>query len=187
MTEQLAPDIAARYRRLAEEFTRRVEQVPAGRWDDPSPCEGWTARDVLGHMLQNFVAIPSWGGVTVTLEGSVDDDPLAAWAEAREALQQILDDPARSSADYEGLFGRTSVAETIDVFGGLDLLIHGWDIARATGQDETLPADEVRRVHADAVALGPNLRSEGVCGPLVPVPPDAPEQDRLLGLLGRRP
>lgn len=70
---------------------------------------------------------------------------------------------------------------------GLDLLVHGWDIARATGQDETLPAQEVHRVYGDALSLGDNLRLDGVCGPAVEVPDDASEQDRLLGLLGRTP
>ncbi len=69
----------------------------------------------------------------------------------------------------------------------MDLLVHGWDIARATGQDETLPAHEVTRVYADAVSLGDNLRSEGVCGPAVEVPDDASDQDRLLALMGRTP
>ena len=62
--------------------------------------------------------------------------------------------------------------------------MHGWDIARATGQDETLPADEVRRVYADASNLAGNLRMGGVCGPEVPVPADASEQDRLSGPAG---
>ncbi|MHC3366308.1 maleylpyruvate isomerase N-terminal domain-containing protein [Rhodococcus aetherivorans] len=49
MTETLAP--ARHYRELAAKFTTRVEAVPADRWDAPSPCEGWTARDVLRHVV----------------------------------------------------------------------------------------------------------------------------------------
>lgn len=102
-------------------------------------------------------------------------------------MQDLLEDPTRAGVEYEGFFGRTSMQQTVDQFGGFDLLVHGWDIARATGQDETLPADEVSRVHAMAQELGDNLYQDGVCGPSVPVPDDAPEQDRLLGLLGRTP
>ncbi len=75
----------------------------------------------------------------------------------------------------------------MDRFLGIDLLVHGWDIARATGQDETLPDAEVARVYADVVELGDSLRAEGVCGPAVEVPADAPAQDRLLAFLGRTP
>ncbi|GAA3731678.1 AraC-like DNA-binding protein [Spinactinospora alkalitolerans] len=60
-------------------------------------------------------------------------------------------------------------------------------IARATGQDEALPAHEVHRVHTEALALGDNLRMDGICGPAVGVAEDAPEQERLLAFLGRTP
>jgi len=180
-------EISDRYRRLSEEFTRRVDAVPADRWDNPSPCEEWNARQVLQHVIDSHVNMPKYGGVVVTLTRSVDDDPRAAWLEARESMQDLLEDPARAGAEYDGMFGRTSVQQTVDGFLGFDLLVHGWDIARATGQDETLPPDEVRRVYADASKLAGNLRRGGVCGPEVAVPADASEQDRLLGLLGRTP
>jgi len=179
--------ISDRYRRLSTEFTRRVDAVPDGRWDSPSPCEDWNARQVLQHVIDSHVNMPKYGGVVVTLTKSVDDDPRDAWLEARETMQELLDDPARAGAEYDGMFGRTSVQKTVDGFLGFDLLVHGWDIARATGQDETLPADEVQRVYADAGRLAGNLRMGGVCGPEVSVPADAGEQDRLLGLLGRTP
>lgn len=70
---------------------------------------------------------------------------------------------------------------------GLALVIHGWDIARATGLDETLPADEIARVREDAVGLGDNLHIDWVCGPPVEVADDASAQNKLLALLGRRP
>jgi uncharacterized protein (TIGR03086 family) len=85
------------------------------------------------------------------------------------------------------MFGRTSVEQTVDKFLGLDLLIHGWDIARATGQDEKMPEEEVSHVAEFVESLGDNLRMGGVCGPAVPVPDDASAQDKLLASLGRRP
>lgn len=179
--------ISDRYRFLASEVTRRVAAVPPDRWDNPSPCDGWTARDVLQHLIDSHRNMPAYAGLTVELTRSVDDDPVAAWAEARDAMQKLLEDPARAGAEYDGYFGRTTVQQTVDGYLGFDLLIHGWDIARATGQDETLPAAEVERVYRDAQALGDNLRQAGVCGPPVDVPDDAPLQDRLLAFLGRTP
>lgn len=179
--------ISDRYRFLASELTRRVGAVPSERWDNPSPCDGWTARDVLQHLIDSHRDMPGHAGVTVELTRSVDDDPVAAWAEARDTMQKLLEDPARAEAEYDGYFGRMNVQRTVDGFLGFDLLIHGWDIARATGQDETLPAAEVERVYEEAQQLGDNLRLEGVCGPPVDVPDDAPLQDRLLAFLGRTP
>lgn len=180
-------EYSERYRDLSTEFTRRVHAVPADRWDSPSPCAGWTTRDVLRHVIGVHGDMPGYVGLSLELTGSVDEDPQHAWDEAREAMQQLLDDPTRAKLEFDGYFGRTSLERTVDNFLCFDLLVHGWDIARASGQDETLPAAEVHRVYTAAVTLGDNLRTEGVCGPEVPVPEDAPEQDRLLGLLGRTP
>jgi len=179
--------IAQRYRALSRELTRRVDAVPADGWDVRSPCPDWTARDVLRHILDSHRDMPGHAGEPLVLQKSVDDDPHAAWVEGRDAMQALLDDPERAGREYDGMFGRTSVEKTVDKFLGLDLLIHGWDIARATGQDEHLPEEEVRRVHADALTLADSLRMGGVCGPEVEVPADAPEQDKLLALLGRTP
>lgn len=179
--------ISERYHDIAAEFTRRVEAVPAGRWDDPSPCEGWSARDVLRHMLDNHRNMPGYVGLTLEVTASVDDDPRAAWAEARDRMQALLDDPDRAGLEYEGMLGRTTLQDTVDRFLGTDLLVHGWDIARATGQAEKLPTAEVHRVYTDTLPMAEMLRTPGVCGPAVSVPDDAPEQDRLLGLFGRQP
>ncbi|MUL41696.1 TIGR03086 family protein [Streptomonospora sp. PA3] len=179
--------IAERYRKLAAEFTRRVEGVPADGWESPTPCAGWTARDLLRHMIDNHTNAAGHVGIELELSESVEDAPVAAWHEARTALEKVLDDPSQAGKEYDGYFGRTSLAATVNDFLGFDLLVHSWDLARATGQDETLPADELDRVFEMARGLGDNLRMEGVCGPEVGVPETASEQDRLLAFLGRRP
>lgn len=179
--------ITDRYRSLAAEFSRRVEAVPADRWENPSPCAGWTARDLLRHLIESHRNMPGFAGITVEFTRSVDDDPVGAWHEARVTMQALLDDPAIAEREYDGYFGRTTLQQTIDKFLGFDLLVHGWDLARATGQDETLPPAEVERVYADAQQLGDTLRRSGACGPPVTIPDAAPLQDRLLAYLGRTP
>lgn len=178
---------AERYRRLSAEFTRRVRAVPDDRWESPSPCTEWSARDLVRHVVETQASSPSYAGVTVVLERSVDDDPSAAWDEARDAMQALLDDPATAEKSYEGMFGTTTLEQTVDTFVGLDLVVHAWDLARATGQDEAMPPADVHEVYERVRDLGETFRSNGVCGPEVEVPADAPEQDRLLGLLGRTP
>jgi uncharacterized protein (TIGR03086 family) len=179
--------IADRYRRRADELTRRVEAVPPDRWDDPSPCAGWTARDVLRHIVESQQRVATNAGDTLSLARSVDDDPVAAWSEARAQMEALLDDADRAGREYDGLGGKTTIAKTVDTFIGFDLVIHGWDIARATGIDETIPPIDIAEASEFASSLGDNLHTEGVCGPEVPVPDDASDQDKLLGLLGRRP
>lgn len=180
-------DVAARYRKLATAFTDRVAGVPPERWADPSPCEGWTALDVVRHVVDTEASFLSRVDRQLDEVPSVDDDPLAAWTTVRDVVQGALDDPAVAATSYESHFGPTTFEATVDRFYNMDLVIHGWDLARATGQDERIDPEELRRVAVDAEALGDSLRMPGVCGPAIEVPADADEQSRVLGFLGRQP
>ena len=82
---------------------------------------------------------------------------------------------------------RLSFAQTVDTICTPDVLIHTWDLARATGLDETLDADEVHRFADGIEPMDEILRTSGHYGPRTPVPDDADEQTWLLAFLGRRP
>ena len=180
-------DIADRYDRLAADFAATVDAVPADRWTSPSPCEGWTARDVVAHIIDNHRLFEEFVGRSLDDVPPVEDDPGAAFAAARAVVSRHLHDPDAAGASFEGqVFGHMTFAGAIDRFLASDLVIHRWDLARAAGLDVTLPADEVARVRADAEGFGDTLRSPGAFGPEVPAPEGADEQTRLLAFLGRR-
>jgi uncharacterized protein (TIGR03086 family) len=180
-------EVADRYRTLAEGFTARVDAVPEDRWGDQAPCEGWTARDVVRHVVETQGMFLGFVGRKVEGGPSFDEDPAGAWATARDAVQAALDDPEVAEAGFEGHFGPTTLATSVDRFACPDLLLHGWDLARATGGDEQLDPDECGRVHAIYQGLGDSVRSNGVFGPELPAPPDADPQTRLLAFTGRQP
>lgn len=179
-------DVADRYRRNAARFTAVVDDVPDTGWDTGSPCEGWTARQVLEHVVEGEHGFLARFDLAPELTG---DDPAQHWPSVRDAVQAALDDPATAATEYDGFFGRTTLQETVDDFLSADLVVHSWDIARATGlqQHEELPADEVQRVGERLRRLGDAIRGPGVFGPEVEVPADASEQDRFLGFIGRHP
>lgn len=179
-------EIADRYRRLADRFTDVVDDVPDDAWSAPSPCEGWTARQVLEHVVESqhgFLA-----RFELAPELSVDD-PTSRWPPVRDAMLAALDDPATAGTEYDGMFGRTTLAETVDGFMSADLVVHAWDIARAAGleEHEAMPPEEVERLDAQLRGMGDAIRSPGAFGPEVPVPEDAPHQHRFLGYIGREP
>lgn len=180
-------EIADRYRRLAESFTGKVAAVPRDRWSAPSPCAGWTARDVVRHVVETESMFLGFVERSAGEVPSVDDDPVAAWSTVRDVVQAGLDDPELAAAGFQGFAGPTTFEAATDQFLCMDLLVHGWDLARAAGLDERLDPDEVRRVRADSEAFGDMLRSDGVCGPEVQLTGAASEQDRLLAYLGRQP
>ncbi len=179
-------ETAERYRRLATRFTALVESVPPDQWEAPSPCQGWTARDLVAHLVEGHGIFLGLVDRELGPIPPVDDDPLGAWTAARDVVQADLDDPGKASAAFEGELGPSTFEQAIGRFLCTDLVVHSWDLARATGQDERLDPDDVRRVSADMRSVGDALRGSGAFGPAVEPPAGADEQAALLAFLGRR-
>lgn len=171
-------------------MTHRVEAVPADRWDESSPCEGWTARDVLRHIIDTESEMVARVDVQVAPGPSVDDDPIAAWRHTRDEIQGFLDDPAIAGREYDGMGGRDIMANPFASYYAVDLVVHGWDIARATGTDETIDADDLavvwRFIDGMSEEMKPMLRAPQVFGPELDPPDGADDQTKLLAFLGRR-
>jgi uncharacterized protein (TIGR03086 family) len=179
--------VADRYARLAEAFTTKIAAVAPEHWSNASPCAEWTARDIVGHVVDTHGMFLGFVGQELGAIPTAADDPAGAFAGARAAVQANLDDPARAMAEYDGFFGLTTFETAVDGFLCFDLVVHGWDLARATGLDERIEPDEVARVRERAAGFGDMLRTQGVCGPEVEVAADADDQTKLLAFLGRRP
>ncbi len=179
---------AERWHRVAGRFTDRVAKVPDDAWERPAPCAGWVARDVVRHMVEWMPAFMSNGGVTLPIGPSVDDDPLAAWTMLSDGVQAILDDPAASAAEFDTPpVGKQTVEQAIGQFLLGDVLIHTWDLARATGLDETLDEAIVSEMLVGMLPYDEMLRQSGHYGPRVDVPDDADDQTKLLAFTGRTP
>jgi uncharacterized protein (TIGR03086 family) len=182
-------EISERYRRVAEGMTRRVVAVPEPAWENPSPCAGWDARDVIRHMVEwipEFLA--SGAGLELPTGPSVDDDPAAAWQCLSDGIQTVLDDPQTAATRFSHpRAGNHSVEDAIAMFFLGDVLIHTWDVARATGGDEVLDAEEVHRMLSGVEPYDEMLRASGQYGERVTVPDDADEQARLIAFMGRQP
>ncbi len=177
-------ETAERYRRVAAAFTERVEQVPTEAWGQPTPCEGWVARDVIRHIVDTTAFFLGDKAAEVP---SVDDDPAGAWRAARDQIQTALDDPSVAGMEVESPMGRSTFEELVGRFGVADVLIHTWDLARATGLDETLDPAEVSRLFAMMQPMDEMMRQGGAFGPKVDVPDDADEQTKLIAFTGRTP
>jgi hypothetical protein len=96
-------------------------------------------------------------------------------------------DPTRRDLVARLTDGDATVAEVIDRFYTSDVFLRTWDLARATGQDETLDPEACAGMLAGMQPLEELIRSSGQYGPAVPVPDDAAAQTRLLGFIGSSP
>ncbi|GLZ28294.1 hypothetical protein Lesp02_04840 [Lentzea sp. NBRC 105346] len=186
--------IVERYRRRADAFERKVAAVRPDQWGDPSPCAKWTARDVVDHIVMMHGAMLRPVGRSLS---PAPDEPLAAYRSARADVEAVLDSEL-AGQECETPSGPMTFLEHVDRVVSDDLVLHGWDLARATGQDETIDPRDLERMWASMSAIPDELmekfRTPGafgpdveVFGPEVKVPEDAPLQDRLLGLIGRDP
>lgn len=179
---------AERFRRVAGRFTDRARAVPPEAWDNSAPCDGWVARDVVRHMVEWMSSFLASVGVNLPPGPSVDDDPVGAWTHLADSLQALLDDPttAQQEITHEHL-GTVTVEHAIGMIMFGDIVIHTWDLARATGLDESLDPAIVSEMLAGMQPMDEMLRTSGQYGPKVTVPENADELTKLIAFTGRKP
>jgi uncharacterized protein (TIGR03086 family) len=177
--------VADRFERLSARFNEVIRGVSPERWQAASPCAGWSALDVVRHVAATEREFLGRFEITTAASEDVIEDWLAVCA----IMQSTLNDPEIADRGYDGYFGPTTIAKTVDMFYALDLLVHAWDLARATGQPELegLDAAAVAHVRRAFEPLGEIVRSPNVFGPAVELPSDASDQDRFLAWTGRHP
>jgi uncharacterized protein (TIGR03086 family) len=180
--------VADRYRKVVDQFLDRVRAVPAGAWDNPTPCEGWVARDIVRHLTEWLPAFffGTWG-IEPAVGPSVDADPAGAWQVVDDAIRAALDDAEIAGRVHETPMGPSTFAQALDMICTADILIHTWDLARSTGLDETLDTVEVHRMLQGIEPMDEPMRQSGQYGPRVEVADDADEQSQLLAFMGRHP
>lgn len=171
--------------------TAAVYGVSEDAWDDWSPCDDWTVRDVLNHLVsESLWSEPLTKGRTVEEVGDehdgdlLGDDPLTAWDNA--------------SKTASGSFARENVTEnTVHVSWGdisglqylqqmtLDLVIHGWDVLVGSGQDDEIPEELVSTAMEIAKPLIESGQTGGVFKGPIEVDEEEDDQTKLLALVGR--
>jgi uncharacterized protein (TIGR03086 family) len=180
----LPEDPADRHAAVAGHFGRLV--AGTRDWSAPSPVDGWTARDVVDHLVGWFPSFLAAGGVELPSAPSVADDPEAAWHHHAAAVQEVIEERGEESFTHPRA-GTHRFADAVDMFYTSDVFMHSWDLARAGGLDPALDEDFAATMLEGMRPIEQLLRDSGQYGPAVPVPEDAPVVDRLMGFVGRDP
>lgn len=175
---------AERHAAVAGDFGRLV--TGARDWSAPAPVTGWTARDVVGHLVGWFPDFLAAGGITLAPGPTVEDDPVAAWQHQVDGVQAVIAERGEESFTHP-YAGTHRLADAIDRFYTADVFMHSWDLARATGQDITLDEDFAAALLGGMRQMEDVLRGSGQYGPPVPVAAEAPVVDQLVGFIGRDP
>lgn len=168
-----------------------VDRISDDQLELTTPCDGWSVRELLNHVVSgNEWAAELAAGSTIAdvgdrLDGDVlGTDPSGAYrASAQRAAAAFnasgaMDAPCAVS--YGPAPGSAYCGHRI-----LDVAIHGWDLATATGQDATIDPELVDAIAAIVAPQIDLLSGSGVFGTTVGVGAGADAQTRLLALLGR--
>ncbi len=170
------------YLDAADRFSATVDSTTD--WSATSPCEGWTAADVVDHVVDTERQFLEGHGA------ELGDRPAGAppevWREHLAAVRPIASDEAFRAREYDGFFGRTTIGATLDAFYGFDLVVHGWDLGSANGRATTFTDADMDAMEQAFVGFGDHAYDDGVFRQPLEVADDAPRQERLLARMGRR-
>jgi uncharacterized protein (TIGR03086 family) len=179
------------YVRAMGSTLRTIESVPQDRWHASTPCTEWDASQVANHIIgENLWAAELMQGKTIEQVGTALDgdltgnDPAAAYRRSVEAAQHAVEAPNAMEATCHLSFGDYSGAEYAKQLF-LDTLVHGWDIAKGTGQDTRLDPDLVDACLPLAREMMQMFRGAGVFGEDLTASAGSDPQSQLLALVGR--
>ena len=180
---------AQEFREIGGHFRDVADGVRPDQWDGPSPVAEWTARDVVRHLVEWFPPFLSSGaGIDLPPGPSVDDDPAGSWRSLYDAVLALLEDPASEQKVLSNPhIGEVPLPQAVSQFFTGDVFMHTWDLARATGQDDTMDPARCVAMLAGMEAYEDAMRGSGQYGPRVEVPDDADPQTKVLGFVGRDP
>jgi uncharacterized protein (TIGR03086 family) len=164
--------------------------VRADQWDDPTPCAKWTVRDLANHLVGGgtmFAA--SFRGEAVEMDESampdlLGDDAAGAWDRVVADFAAAVSAPGAMDREVVLPFATLPAQAALDI-AQFDLLVHAWDLARATGQSFDPPDDVVAAGRQVAEAIVDGIRDGDTFTDAVDAPPGASPMDQLAAYCGR--
>lgn len=177
-------DVLDRYRALADDYTSRVDAVPASAWGNQSPCTEWKTKDVVEHVTG--VARMFLGLLDGSTPPAGSGDPVADWKAARSDVEAALSDPEKASKVVQSPMGPMPYEVLVGRLQTVDMLVHTWDLSRAAGLDDTINADAAGHALQGLTPLDGMIRGAGMFAAKIEPPDGADIQTQLLCFLGRQ-
>ncbi|WP_436493649.1 TIGR03086 family metal-binding protein [Actinokineospora sp. HUAS TT18] len=179
-------DIRELDRRVRELIGGLIDGLTDEQLDAQSPCEGWTVREVIRHLVGNSLGVLARiDGTDAPAEVDLGADPRVTFRETRAAASAALGTPEVFDGPWE-LRGVEYTGGTMLFVHFADVLVHTWDIATAVGVHVAIDEDlaeaalsVVSRFPEDAWGPGSAFTAK------LPAPEDASALERLLALTGR--
>jgi uncharacterized protein (TIGR03086 family) len=168
--------------------TTVVNAISDDQFTLPTPCAEWNVRAVLNHLVLGNLIVDAIAEGRAHPDRQADHlgaDPKATFAASVAANRETLGTPGLLERTVSTPMGERPGTFLVDM-RVVELLVHGWDLARATGQDTDLDPELVDVVHTTwTTRLGDRPRTLVPFGEPQPVPDQASAADRLAAYLGR--
>lgn len=168
-------------------FDAVVQRTPDDAWSNATPCEGWSALDLLQHqcaVLNGITAMAKSGAMAKPTPPEDMSDPQAVWTQTRVDLLASLDQVDVLAQEGPFWFNTPTIDDTIGVVKW-DPVTHTWDLAQATGQQACLSDELLEATYATVEPMSDMLVESKRTGDRVQVADDAPILERYLALVGR--
>jgi uncharacterized protein (TIGR03086 family) len=179
-------ELTTLHRRTVEHWVARVAAVKNDQWSEATPCTEWSVRDLVNHVVgEDLWTAPLLRGKTIEEVGSqfdgdvLGDDPIARARMAADEALAIVDEIVPGGGRVHLSYGEEDMGEYIRQLSA-DHLIHGWDLAAATGGDTSMDPELVAEVGAWFAEREAMYRGSGVVGPR-PFGAADPQSDLLAG------
>lgn len=186
------PELLELHGQAMAEFDRRVHQIGATQWADPTPCADWDVHDLLNHLVGEQLWVPHLlaGGRIEDAGDRYDGDvlgeePQATWEVAARQARTSWLQPDATERTVHLSFGDSPATLYLWQMT-FDLAVHAWDLARGIGADDSLDPTLVRAL-LDWLDGQDLSGASGLFDPPVAVGGNAAAQDQLVALTGRRP
>ncbi|MFQ6026701.1 MAG: TIGR03086 family metal-binding protein [Dehalococcoidia bacterium] len=198
MTQEILANPVALFEKATKHVSRVVAGVQQEQLDHPTPCSEWNVQELLNHLIGGAeMVVGCFSGQSPDIAPGSSDSSYSTETQASglaQAYQAVVSqalqaarEPGALERNIETPIGEMPCAVFLSI-SSMDQFIHGWDLAKATGQDTALDPELAQVCYGMCVPdMADQGREAGVIGPVVAVPDDASTQDKLLGYMGRQP
>lgn len=185
-------DIKLLHKKATQSADTFIRGITDEDWNKQSTCTDWTVRELVNHLVNENLWVPELlKGKTVAEVGNkldgdlLGNNPIKKWGETCKAALEAVDNLADVDQICHLSYADVPCSEYINQ-RILDLTVHGWDVARSTGQPDQLDEELVSYVYATFSHREKELRGSGMFGKNIKVSASSGLQTKLLALLGRK-
>ena len=186
-------DLIEMYSRAAGRTHEVVANIRKDHLDNPTPCEEWNVAHVLDHLIGGCITVAAGArgekSAAIGEPGNLGEDYVESFRTASQGAIDAFREPGALDKEFTFPWGDTPAPMALHL-ALADMVVHGWDVAKGTGQDYEPDADIAEEIYGFVTQMmEPNgeMPRRSAFGPPIDVPQDAPPADKMLAYVGRKP